>query len=188
MLPFWKECPFNTIAACLLVHLLACLPMPANPLLRAWILVVAHTLQLPWPESGGFTTFTFTSPFHHLNWLLPPAPGPVKTWWNKPHIHAKLPNFSHKIFSRRERAQSRQSAKPFLQRRNWNSPTPLGAGGCAPPTLWSGGEGTLACGKRVGGVPIPTRGQTLWCSVYVSTLWERGTCHEFFSLWLAVVL
>ncbi len=27
--------------------------------------------------------------------------------------------------------QSRQSAKLFLQRRNWNSPTPLGAGGCA---------------------------------------------------------
>ncbi len=42
--------------------------------------------------------------------------------------------------------------------------------GVPSPPLWSGGEGTLAGGKGVGGVPIPTRGHTLWCSVYVSTL------------------
>ncbi len=40
-----------------------------------------------------------------------------------------------------------------------------------PPTLWSGGEGTPACWRGVGGVPIPTRGYTLWCSIYMSTLW-----------------
>jgi hypothetical protein len=33
----------------------------------------------------------------------------------------------------RANSQSRQSAKLFLQRRNRNSPTRLGAGGCAPP-------------------------------------------------------
>ncbi len=43
--------------------------------------------------------------------------------------------------------QSRQSAKRFSSRWNWDSPTPLAAGECAPPPpLWSGGEGTLACG------------------------------------------
>jgi hypothetical protein len=43
--------------------------------------------------------------------------------------------------------QSRQSAKRFSSCWNWDSPTPLAAGECAPPpTLWSGGEGTLACG------------------------------------------
>ncbi len=59
----------------------------------------------------------------------------------------------------------------FSSRRNWDSPPPLAAGECAPPTLWSGGEGTLACGLRGGGVPIPTRGHTLWCSINISTLW-----------------
>jgi hypothetical protein len=45
------------------------------------------------------------------------------------------------------RAQSRQSAKRFSSRWNWNSPTPLAAGECAPPPFGTGGgEGTLACG------------------------------------------
>ncbi len=43
--------------------------------------------------------------------------------------------------------QSRQSAKRFSSRWNWDSPTPLASGDCAPPpTLWSGGEGTLVWG------------------------------------------
>ncbi len=68
-------------------------------------------------------------------------------------------------------SQSRQSAKRFSNRWNWDSLNPLAAGECAPPTLWSGeGEGTLACGLRGGGVPIPTRGHTLRCSIYISTL------------------
>jgi hypothetical protein len=50
----------------------------------------------------------------------------------------------------------------FSSRRNWDYPTPLVAGECASPTLWSGGEGTLARGRGGGGgVPIPTRGSTL---------------------------
>jgi hypothetical protein len=37
------------------------------------------------------------------------------------------------------------------------------------------GAGTPACGRGVGGVPIPTRGHTLWYSVYLSTLCCAGS-------------
>ena len=65
--------------------------------------------------------------------------------------------------------QGRQSAKLFSSRRKWDSTTPL------PPAVpGEGGTrgGTLACGRGGGGVPIPTRGQTLY-SRYVCTspLW-----------------
>jgi hypothetical protein len=57
----------------------------------------------------------------------------------------------------------------FSSRRNWYYPTPSAAGECAPPPF--GGRGTLAFGRGVGGVPIPTRGPTQWCSIlYISTL------------------
>jgi hypothetical protein len=50
---------------------------------------------------------------------------------------------------------------------DWDSPNPSPAGECAPPPLVPGGRGTLA-GERWGGrVPIPTRGHTLWNSVYM---------------------
>ncbi len=39
---------------------------------------------------------------------------------------------------------------------------------CPPPVL--GGRGTLAGERRVGRVPIPTRGHTLWYSLYIRTL------------------
>jgi hypothetical protein len=39
------------------------------------------------------------------------------------------------------RTQSRQSAKLFSCRRNWDSPNPSPAGECAPPPLWFWGEG-----------------------------------------------
>jgi hypothetical protein len=48
-------------------------------------------------------------------------------------------------------------------RRNWDSPTPSLTGECFHP-LWFWGRDTLAFGR--GGVPIPTRGQTLLCSRY----------------------
>jgi hypothetical protein len=49
-----------------------------------------------------------------------------------------------------------------------------------PPPFGCGGEGTLNRGDE-GGVPIPTRGQTLWYSRYMCTLWEdpRGQCILF---------
>ncbi len=37
-------------------------------------------------------------------------------------------------------AQSRQSAKRFSSRWNWDSPTPLAAGECAPPPFGPGGR------------------------------------------------
>ncbi len=65
--------------------------------------------------------------------------------------------------------QSRQSAKLFSSRRNWVSPTPLAAGECALPPFGLGGD-TLVCGREVGGVPMPTRGHSLWCSIFRSPL------------------
>ncbi len=57
----------------------------------------------------------------------------------------------------------------FSSRRNWDSPNPSSAGECVPPG--SERRGTLA-GERGGGrVPIPTRGHTLWYSLYVCNLW-----------------
>jgi hypothetical protein len=54
----------------------------------------------------------------------------------------------------------------FFSGRNWDYPTLLAAGECAPPTLWSGG-GAHSLAGGVGGVPIPTKGHTLWCFIYV---------------------
>jgi hypothetical protein len=69
--------------------------------------------------------------------------------------------------------QSRESAKRFSSRWNWDSPTPLAAGECAPPPFGTGGRAHSLAAKGVGRVPIPTRGHTLWCSIYVSTLWSQ---------------
>ncbi len=55
------------------------------------------------------------------------------------------------------------------RRRSWNSLTPLAAGECVPPHFGRGG-GHTRLRERGWGVPIPTRGHTLWCSVYISTL------------------
>ncbi len=62
----------------------------------------------------------------------------------------------------------------FFSRPNWDSPTPSSAGERASP-LWfgRGGRYTLVCGRGGEGVPIPTRGQTLWYSRYICTLWPR---------------
>ncbi len=69
-------------------------------------------------------------------------------------------------------SQSRQNAKLFLK-----SPSELGLPQhltrrrvCPPTPPGSGGRGTFA-GERGGGrVPIPTRGHTLWYSLYIRTL------------------
>ncbi len=59
----------------------------------------------------------------------------------------------------------------FSSRRTWDSPNPSPAGECAPPPhrFW-GERHTLAGERGVGRVPIPTRGHTLWYSLYVRTL------------------
>jgi hypothetical protein len=67
----------------------------------------------------------------------------------------------------------------FSSRRNWDSPNPSPAGECsAPPPFGSGGRGTLA-GERGGGrVPIPPRENTLWYSLFISTLYSAGEDHR----------
>ncbi len=49
-------------------------------------------------------------------------------------------------------------------------PHPSPAGECIPPPPfgWGGGAFSLAS-ERGGGVPIPTRGHTLWYSLYIRT-------------------
>ncbi len=72
--------------------------------------------------------------------------------------------------------QSRQSAKLFLQSSELGLPHPLSRRRLCPPTL---------CGRGVGGVPIPTRGHTLWCSIYIRTLWSF---HASFPLHIPQVI
>ncbi len=68
----------------------------------------------------------------------------------------------------------------FSSRRKWDSPTPhLQASLPPPPPPGSGRRGTLAGKRGVGGVPIPTRGHTLWYSLYIRTLWcTYCACHQ----------
>jgi hypothetical protein len=68
--------------------------------------------------------------------------------------------------------QSRQSAKLFLQASELGLPQPLTRRRVCPPPLGSGARGTLAGERGVGRVPIPTRGHTLWYSLYIRTLWS----------------
>jgi hypothetical protein len=67
--------------------------------------------------------------------------------------------------------QRRRSAKLFLQSSEIGTPpTPHPQASVPPFPPGSGGRGTLAGGRGVGRVPIPTRGQTLWYSLYIRTL------------------
>ncbi len=67
-------------------------------------------------------------------------------------------------------SQSRQGAKLFSSRRNWDSPNPSPAGECAPtpPPVLGGGAHSLA--REGWRVPILTRGHTLWYSLYIRIL------------------
>jgi hypothetical protein len=82
--------------------------------------------------------------------------------------------------------QSRQSAKLFSRRRNWewDSPNSSPAGDCAPPPppFGFGGRGTLAGERGVGRVPIPRRGDTLWHSLYICT-WCHKLCIVLVLFW-----
>jgi hypothetical protein len=55
---------------------------------------------------------------------------------------------SRVVFLLRRFPQSRQSAKRFLKSSELGLPQPLTCRRVCPPTLWSGGEGTLAGERR----------------------------------------
>ncbi len=76
--------------------------------------------------------------------------------------------------------QSRQSARGFVSSRpNWNPPSPYPQAS-VPPPLFGSNEGTHSLtGECVGGVPIRTRGKTLWYSRYICTV----LCGTMSSLW-----
>jgi hypothetical protein len=64
--------------------------------------------------------------------------------------------------------QSRQSSRLFLQPSELGTPQPLTPFECVPPPLWLQGGHTRL--RERGGVPIRTRGQTLWYSRYIFIL------------------
>jgi hypothetical protein len=67
--------------------------------------------------------------------------------------------------------QSRQSARLFLQPSELGPPlTPSPTGECHIPLLVPGWGYTLPCGGVEVGIPIRTRGQTLWYSRYICNL------------------
>jgi hypothetical protein len=63
----------------------------------------------------------------------------------------------------------------FSSRVGIGTPPTLHPQASVPPTLWFRGEGTPACGRGVGGVPIPTRGRTLRYSVYIALCAVQAT-------------
>jgi len=79
-------------------------------------------------------------------------------------MYEKFSTFPYKIISSLHRVGRVLSL--FSSRRNWDSPNPSPAGECPPG---SRGRGTLAGERVVGKVPIPTRGRSLWCSLYIHT-------------------
>jgi hypothetical protein len=91
-----------------------------------------------------------------------------------PVFHPHVDPLTHQLNVKQVRVDHRvgRVLSFFSSRRNWDSPTPRPQAS-VPSPLWLGGRGTLA-GERGGGrVPIPTRGHTLWYSLYICTLWCR---------------
>jgi hypothetical protein len=132
---------------------------------------------------------------------LPRPPPPFKYWpefqihWPHSYLFFKHKNAAQKWVWDCERIvawiahapQGRQSARLILQSSDLGPPppTPLPAGECvpSPPPLGFRGEGHTRLRERVGlGVPIRTRGQTLWYSRYVCTLWNTQRFMPFLFL------
>ncbi len=77
-----------------------------------------------------------------------------------------IKDYSHEAVE----AQSRQSTKLSLQSSELGLPHPLTRRRVCTPHLIQGGEGRPSLAGEGVGVPIPTRGQTLWYSRYERTL------------------
>ncbi len=89
------------------------------------------------------------------------------------HTHLQLSHVFHylKFWNDRKKVQSRQSARLFLQSSELGLPHPSPAGEYAhPPPLVA----PSLAGKGWGGVPTPTRGHTLWYSLFIRIFWEKS--------------
>jgi hypothetical protein len=85
------------------------------------------------------------------------------------------------IISLRAQAQSRQSAKLFLQSSELRLPHPSAAGACAPPPLVPGGRGTPASGKGVG------ESQFQRGDIHCGTLYLYVLCgHKVYEHWRSI--
>ncbi len=90
------------------------------------------------------------------------------------------------------KAQSRQSAKRFSSRWNWDSPTPLAAGECAPPPYGTGGGHTRLRLKGWGS-PNSNEGTYtvvlyMYNCIYISTLWGKGSFYFDLPVCMFIIL
>jgi hypothetical protein len=83
--------------------------------------------------------------------------------------------------------QSRQSAKLFLQSSELGLTHPHPQASVPPPSFGSVREGHTRLRERGGGVPILTRGHTLWYSFYIRTLW-LGQCLLVYQFYYNLLL
>ncbi len=74
-------------------------------------------------------------------------------------------------------SQSRQSAKRFSSRWNWDSPTPLAAGECAPPPFCPGGRSHSLAAKGVGESQFQ-RGDIHYGTLYIQVLCGRDPVQQ----------
>jgi len=87
-----------------------------------------------------------------------------------------------------QQPQRRQSVKLFLQSSELGPTLPLTRRRVCPPRF-RGGE-VRGCKRGGGGVPIRTRGQTLWYSPYISMYFvpSHSTCLLIQRQWLPPIL
>jgi len=93
-------------------------------------------------------------------------------------------------------AKCRQSARRFLQSSELRLPHPLTRRRVCSPLLWFMGGIHTHCGRGGGGIPVPTREQTLWYSrylpMYICTLcspaWGRYTIHRKYAYMCEILI
>jgi hypothetical protein len=115
------------------------------------------------PPSPNTTNLGIRWPFHFPALLFPPLS------WNSRRLYSVYMEGGE-----RQRWVHRvgRVLSFFSTRWNWDSPTPLAAGECAPPppTLWSGGGGHTRLRERGWGSPNSDEGTftvVLFCTLWV---------------------
>ncbi len=102
--------------------------------------------------------------------------------WNRT-LYADLHAHSAQLITQISKLAHRVDRVLGLYRRqNWDSPTHSPAASLFPPPLVGGG-GDTRLRKRGWVVPILTRGQTMWYSRYICTLWERTFTDRMLKMW-----